>query len=552
METSPILFVLNIAAAAALLVWAVRLVRTGFERALGARLRIGLRRSTSGRLRASASGALAALILQSSTAVAVLIRGFAAAGGLGGVASFTMLLGADVGSALVAVLLTSGLSVIAPLLLLSGVLTFLRSGRREIRQIGRVLIGFALIFLALDLIREASQPMLDNPGAQAVMVYLSGDLLTAFVVSALFAWLVHSSVAAVLLYATMAGQGVLPLDAALAMVLGANLGGCMIALGLTAGADVDVRRAVWSNLWLRGGGALAVLFLLPVSGVQSWLPGGSPDHQALALHLVFNVAVLFVGLLIAGPVLRIAGLVIPDQPGTAAATDYSSALDREALSHPRRALSCSLRELVHMCGIVEGMFRQSMVLFVTYDEAEAAAIAETNRKVERMSLDLRVYLAEIDEGIDRESFGTRAFDLAGIGANLEAAADIIAQIMVRQAKRMSYEKLSFSDEGWRELVDFHDQVLRNLQQAVAVLMNGDPSLAEALVAEKNRVRELSKELEERHLQRLQQGNEATILTSSIHVDLLRALKSVNTSFAMIAYPVLLEAGKLRESRLDGR
>ena len=199
LESSPNIFVLNIAAAAALLVWAVRFVRTGFERALGGRLRVWLRHSTSGRIQASVSGVFAALFLQSSTAVAVLIRGFAVAGGLGGVASFAMLLGADVGSALVAVVLTSGVSVVAPLLLLAGVLIFLRSGRRAMRQIGRVLIGFALIFLALDLIGEASRPILDNPGAQAVMVYLSGDLLTAFVVSALFAWLVHSSVAAVLL-----------------------------------------------------------------------------------------------------------------------------------------------------------------------------------------------------------------------------------------------------------------------------------------------------------------------------------------------------------------
>lgn len=551
MENSPIIFVLNIAAAAALLVWAVRLVRTGFERALGARLRVWLRRSTSGRIRASASGALAALILQSSTAVAVLIRGFAASGGLGGLASLAMLLGADVGSALVAVLLTSGVSVIAPLLLLSGVLTFLRSGRRGVRQIGRVLIGFALIFLALDLIGEASQPMLDNPGATAVMVYLSGDLLTAFVVSALFAWLVHSSVAAVLLYATLAGQGVLPLDAALAMVLGANLGGCIIALALTAGADVVVRRAVWSNFWLRGGGALVVLFLLSATDPGSRLPGLSPDQQALGLHLLFNVVVLAVGLPLAGLALRAAAALIPDLPDPAGGSELGSALDRDALAHPKRALSCSVRELVLMCGIVEGMFRQSMALFVTYDEAEAARIMETNRKVERMSLDLRVYLAEIGDETDRDRFGTRAFELAGIGANLEAAADVIAQIMVRQAKRMSYDKLSFSKEGWRELTDFHDQVLRNLQQAVAVLMNGNPSLAEALVAEKDRVRELSKDLEERHLQRLQQGNEATMLTSSIHIDLLRALKSVNTSFAMIAYPVLLETGKLRETRLDG-
>lgn len=552
MATSPLIFVLNIAAAAALLVWAVRLVRTGVERALGPRLSIWLRRSTSGRARAAATGTLTALILQSSTAVAVLIRGFAAAGGLGGAASFAMLLGADAGSAMVALVLTSGLSVVAPLLLLSGVLTFLRSTRRTLRQIGRVLIGFALIFIALDLIREASLPMVENPGAQAVMVYLSGDLLTAFAVSAVFAWLVHSSVAAVLLYATMAGQGVLPVEAAMAMILGANLGGCIIALMLTVGASADVRRAVWSNFWLRGGGALGVLLALQAGGLPGWLPELRPDLLALGLHLAFNLSILVVALPLAGPVLRFARVLIPDRPDPGAGRAYQNALDREALSSPRRALSCAVRELVHMSGLVEGMFRRSMALFVTFDEAEAALILDTNTQVEGMSLDLRVYLAEIGEARGPESFGTRAFDLAGIGTNLEAAANAIAQTMVRQARRKSEESLSFSDQGWRELTEFHDQVLRNLQQAVGVLMNGDPSLAEALVVEKDRVRELARDFEERHLQRLQAGEASTIATSSIHVDLLRAIKSVNTSFAMMAYPVLQETGKLRESRLDGR
>ncbi|MBS0125386.1 Na/Pi cotransporter family protein [Thetidibacter halocola] len=543
------MFVLNVASAAALLVWSVRLVRTGFERAFGAQMRVWLRHSTSNRLRAALCGAVTAILLQSSTAVAVLMAGFVSAGSIGGVSALAMLLGADLGSAIVALVLNSGLSAIAPVLMLSGVLIFLRSGRRAPRQVGRVLIGLALIFVSLDLIRAASAPLVDSPGARAVMAYFGNDLLTAFAVSAVFAWLVHSSVAAVLLYATMAAQGILPLEAALAMVLGANFGGCIIALLLTWNADPTVRRVVWSNLGLRGGGALLVLYALSVPDAPTGWLGDTAGSAALHLHLGFNALILVLCLPLVGIIHRLAQALLPDTPSDPTSPQHQSALDPEALAQPKRALSCATRELVHLGGLVEGMFRQSMTLFGQYDETAAARIAASNAQVERISLDLRVYLAAIRAEDDRDRIVARAFDLVGTGVSLEAAADVIAQAMVPLAAQKSMEKLRFSDEGREELTAFHDTVLRNVQLAIAVLMNGDPALAEALVEQKDKVRDMASTLEARHLVRLQQGGEDTLRTSGIHLDLLRAIKTVNGSFAMIAYPVLNENGKLLKSRL---
>lgn len=543
------MFVLNIASAAALLVWAVRLVRTGFERAFGAQLRVWLRHSTSNRLRAALCGAVAAILLQSSTAVAVLMAGFVSAGSIGGVAALTMLLGADLGSAIVVQLLNSKLSAVAPVLMLAGVLIFLRSRRRAARQIGRVLIGLALIFVSLDLIRAASAPLIESPGARTVMAYFGSDLFTAFAVSAVFAWLVHSSVAAVLLYATMAAQGILPLEAALAMVLGANFGGCMIALLLTLNADVTVRRVVWSNLALRGGGALLLLSALAaLDQPPTWLGDGA-GPAALHLHLAFNALVLVACLPLVGVIHRLAQRVLPEAAPDAASPQHQSALDPEALANPKRALTCATRELVHLSGQVEAMFRQSMALFTDYDETTAARIADANAQIERTSLDLRVYLAAIRAEDEHDRIVVRAFDLVGTGVNLEAAADVVAQSMVPLAQQKSLENLRFSEEGRRELAEFHDTVLRNVQLAVAVLMNGDPGLAAALVEQKDKVRVMARNLEARHLERLQRGGEDTLRTSGIHLDLLRAIKTVNTSFAMIAYPVLNEHGKLLESRL---
>ena len=250
MEISPISVVLNLAAAAALLIWAVRLVRTGFERAFGNQLSQRLKRSTNNRFAAASTGAAAAILLQSSTAVAILLAGFMSAGSITGTAGLAIMLGADLGSAIVAQVLTSSISAVTPLLLLIGVLFFLRSSRRFLRQIGRILIGLALVFLSLDLIRGSSAPLLQSEGVSSAVAYLSGDLLTAFLLAVIFAWLVHSSVAAVLLFATLAAETVLPEQAAFAMVLGANLGGAFIAFFLTLSADFEVRRVIIGNLLL--------------------------------------------------------------------------------------------------------------------------------------------------------------------------------------------------------------------------------------------------------------------------------------------------------------
>ena len=152
--------------------------------------------------------------------------------------------------------------LLIPLLILFGVVIFQRGEGTNARQIGRIFIGLALILVSLEMIRGASAPMITNPSTQAVMGYLGRDLLTAFIIGAVFAWGVHSSVAAVLLFVTLASQGLLSVAAAGAMILGANLGGACIAFVLTLAAPIAARRVIMANLLLRGGGAILAMSLI--------------------------------------------------------------------------------------------------------------------------------------------------------------------------------------------------------------------------------------------------------------------------------------------------
>jgi phosphate:Na+ symporter len=548
-EPHAIQILIHIAGAAALLIWAVRLVRTGVERGFAAPMRIWLRHSAKNRLLAAGTGMGAAILLQSSTAVAVLVSNFVSKGGLATATGLAILLGADVGSAVVTQLLMVRQPLLIPLLLLIGIVVFLRGEGSITRQVGRIMIGLALIFVSLDMIRGATEPMISNPGTQAVMAYLGRDVLTAFVIGAVFAWGVHSSVAAVLLFVTLAGQSILPTPAAAAMILGANLGGGFIAFVLTYSAPLASRRMVMANLILRGGGAaLTVIAVAAVPDLLTQL-GATPARQAINLHLAFNLALALLALPFVGPITAVLSYLMAEKPNPNGSLTVASALDPNLLDRPQRAIDCSARELLGMGQKIEQMLIAVEPLYDQWNAATAAMITDQDKAIKQTHLNLKLYLARLGQkGMD-EDLSRRSMELASISSSLDSASDAIARIMLELAKRLDSQKLQFSAQGRDEIRDFADRVQSNVQLALNVMMNQNPAEARELVAAKEKVRKVEQKLQRSHIGRLREGLAESIETSNIHQETLRALKQINTAFSMVGHPILLKSGDLLKSRL---
>jgi phosphate:Na+ symporter len=551
-EPHAIQILIHIAGAAALLIWAVRLVRTGVERGFAAPMRIWLRHSARNRFLAAGTGMGAAVLLQSATAVAVLVSNFVAKGGLATATGLAIMLGADVGSALVTQLLMVRQPILIPLLLVIGVTVFLRGEGSKTRQVGRIMIGLALIFVSLDMIRGATEPMITNTGMQAVMAYLGRDLLTAFVIGAVFAWGVHSSVAAVLLFVTMAGQSILPPAAAATMILGANLGGGLIAFLLTYHAPIAVRRMVMGNLVLRGGGAaLGVLVIATMPELLQQL-GPTPARQAINLHLAFNLLLALIALPFVTQVTAALSYVMAEKTAPDGGLDVTSVLDPALLDRPQRAIDCAARELLGMGQKIEQMLIAVEPLYDKWNGATAKLIADQDKVIKQTHLDIKLYLARLaQKGMD-EDLSQRSMELALISSSLDAASDAIARIMLDLAKRLETHKLQFSPQGREEIRDFTDRVQSNVQLALNVMMNQNPAEARELVAAKEKVRKVEQKLQRSHIGRLREGLTESIETSNIHQETLRALKQINTAFSMVGHPILQKSGDLLKSRLAGQ
>ena len=548
-----LLLLINVGAAATLLLWAVRMVRTGFERANGNAFRRAIQRSNSNRFKAAGVGILVAVLLQSSTAVAVLASGFAASGVLGFIPGMALLLGADLGSALVVQILSFDLSWLMPILLLVGGLLFLKGRTGLVRQIGRIILGVGMILLSLKLIGEATVPLRQSELLVVVMGYLANDLVASFLVGICITWMLHSSVASVLLIAALVSQQIVPLPVGAALVLGTNMGSGLIAFGLTRSQAAAGRRIPLGNLLFRTTAAVLVLIALRI--VELPVPGNAAESARWIVwgHLAFNGALLLICLPLIGLMKWLTGRLFPTPADAGKHLDplmnRRTALDRSVLEVPQLALASATRECLRMSDIIELMLQPIMSF---YEHAEKSAMQETKDldiHINRLHSSIKLYLSDLDDTAMTERDADRKLELSNFAINMEAVGDLVAKNMIKLADQKNRESLNFSPQGWDELTELHKQVVANMHLALNVLVSGDISSARQLVEEKDRIRAQERNSNDQHLRRLQTGSVVSIETSDIHLETLRALRQINSLFASGAYPILSQHGELLESRL---
>ena len=543
------LLLLHVGGALALLLWAIHMVQTGIDRGWRPELTAGLRWA-SGRVRPAGIGVVLAIALQSATATGMLAAGFAAKGALSVTAGLAIMLGADLGSAVVVYFLSLNLQLLAPVLLIAGTALFFKSNTRRLRQSGRALAGVGLIFVAFGLLGEATAPLRDSSLLPAMVGYLAGDPVTAMLAGAGIAWLLHSSVAAIVLLVTLATHGVVPIEAATSLLIGANVGGALIPFGLSRGGALAGRQIMAGNLLLRASWALVVLALL-MSGLDAYLPGPSAGGQLVNLHLLFNAALLLLGLPLVGPVSALMKRLVrkpsADEADERALGLPPSCLDPASIGEPAMALANTRRELIRMAEIVARMFEPIMDIYRTGDAEKIQQAKAMEAAVDRAQSEIKLYLARISF-TDAEQ-ETQGHDLAAIAVNLEYVGDAISKTLLRLAATRNEQRVSFSPTGWRELSEIHSRVAASMRLAQNVLVTRDVTQARQLVHQKSEVRALVDDSMRQHMQRFKQGSAESVATSNIHLETIRALKTINGLLATIGYHVLADTGDVLDSRL---
>jgi phosphate:Na+ symporter len=539
--------ILDLMGGVALLLWGLHMVQSGISRAFGSDLRWLMSHGLGNRFSAFAAGLGLTALFQSSTATGLMAASFAAERALPLVAGLAIMLGANVGTTLIVQALSFNVAAAAPVLFVLGLLAFRFGTQSRIRNVGRIAIGLGLMLLALHILLVSLAPAEDAPIVRTILQSITGDPVLCIVIAAALTWAAHSSVATVLLIMSLAYSYFITPTAALALVLGANLGSAINPV-LEGGRrnDPTSYRLPVGNLINRLVGIVLVVPFLPM--LTEALQQFQPDMGKLTaqFHIAFNVgvAIIFIGLL--NPLAWLLTKLFPEQP----ASDSQFApryLDESALETPSLALTDAARETLRMGDFVENMLRNVMLALMTGNRTLVGNVSRTDNVVDHLNECIKLYVTKLTRESLDERDGKRAMEIISFAINLEHIGDIIDKNLCELATKKIKRRIEFSPDGGAELEAFHKRILDSLRLGFSVFMSGDATDARKLIAQKAEIRSAELAAAERHFERLREGRSQSIETTSLHLDILRDLKRIHSHICSVAYPVLEAAGETEAS-----
>lgn len=529
------LVLLNIVGGVCLLLFGLRLVNVGVTRGLGLSLRKVLERSTSNRFLASLSGIIVTIFLQSSTATTMLISGFVGRGLVSVVAGLAVVLGADIGTTLVAQILLFDVSWLPPLLIAVGyVFHSSKSNVARRKQMGRVFLGLGLALMALAWIKASAVPLKESEQLASLLATLYKDPIMALLVSIGLTWILHSSLAIVLLVASLYASHVIKIDLALLFILGANIGNVIAPLLLLRTEAPNAQKIPVGNLIMR---IIGVAVTFPFIGVLADMLidyFGAQERVIIHFHMLFNVALALVFLPFVGVVYRATDVFV--QPNVRKKdTSAPLYLDKKDLSSPSLALTGASRETLRLAEMTEKMVETCFKAMNKNDETLLRRVKKMDDNIDSLYGDIKHYMARISEYSMSEKDSKMHFQTLTFATNLEHIGDIVDHNLLPVVEQKVVNHKQFSKEGFNEIKALFDMVLQSIKLAQSVYISGDRDLALQMIDDKKAIKKAEVKTNKAHMRRITDKVPETLDTSNMHMDLTRDLRRINSLITSVAY-----------------
>ncbi len=530
---------LNLFGGVLLLLYGIKLVNDGLQNAAGPRIRSLLRSITSSRLAAVGAGAFITGLIQSSSATSVMLVGFVSAGLMSFRQTLAVILGADIGATLTVQLIAFHVADYAVLLIGLGLCILLFAKRYHLKTIGNGLLGFGFVFMAIRIMSEALAPLQHSALFKDVLVALVGSPFTGIIISAAFTALIHSSAATIGIALALAVNGLIPLDGAIHIVLGANIGTCSTALMASMRAPAEARRVAWAHVVFKLIGVGLLLPFLPLFERLVAGTGGELSRQIANAHTLFNVIMALFFLPFLGLFSRLLEKLVPESPKDKKfGPKY---LDDHVLGTPSLALGQATRETLRESDIVREMLIDSIKVFQVDDPGLITAIRDKDNLVDMLDRQIRLYLIRLSSSTLTEVHSRRAVALLEASRDLESIGDIIDRNVMPLAIKRITKGLMFSEEGMNEIIGFHKKLVDNFDTAISAFAGNDRDLGRRVLRYKEELEALERELTQTHLERLRKGLRESMETSHIHLDAIGNYARINSLITHIIYPIFEDA-----------
>jgi len=519
----------------ALFLLGIEMISKGLQRAGARQIKQFLGSVTRHPISGMLAGLIVTLFLQSSTVTTVLLVGFVSTGLMSMGQALNVVLGAAIGSTLTPQLVAFNISDYALWLVVMGLFPYLLAQRLRWHYVGQALIGMGFILYGASVMAGATAPLKNLPQVTSHFIPLIQHPGLMTVVSALFTAIVQASAATVVLAMNLASQGLIPLTAALAMVLGANLGTTATALISSLGFSREAKRVALAHFFFKLGGVLIFLpFLTPYA---HWIQFTSSDisRQVANAHTLFNVINMAIFLPLTPWVGKLMVKILPDRPEEEGVTKY---LDPEALEVPSLALENARKETLRMASIIqEKMFPRLFQPLAQRETHFIEKMEQVDTTLDHIYQALVRYLSQLQRGAMEEEELLYLFKLLYIASDLEHIGDALVTVAY-QYKKLEHRGKEFTPEEEEDLKSVFSRVEKNYLRAIKAFATENKRLAAEVIRDHPEILKLEKRLRFSHCQRIRQGDQAVLEVSAIHMEILNQILAVEHHVVGIAQAVL--------------
>ena len=488
-------------------------------------------------------GAIVTMIVQSSSATTVMVVGFVNAGIMNLTQSIGIIMGANIGTTITAQLVSIKLTALAPIAIAIGVGIKLFSKKSSTVILGEIILGFGILFLGMDIMKEAMAPLKSYSGFKDLIVNIgSGTILgtiEGFFVGFLVTAIVQSSSATTGILVALAGTGALPIEAAFPILLGTNVGTCVTALLSSISASRTAKRAALMHLMFNIIGTIVFIIFfskLTVGAVKSMSDDAA--RQLANAHTLFNVANTILLLPFAGFIVKAVQVIIPitddEKQEELLGVKY---LDERILETPSIALGQVMKEVLHMGNLATISYESAVDALKTGNPKSVEKTFKVEKSINALEHEISNYLVKLSNSAigdyDREIIDglfSTINDIERIGDH----ADNLAEL----ANFKIENNINFSEKAIIELDHMVSTVQSSITKSLEAMKESDRKLAKDVIEIEGVVDEMEKQLRKTHIRRLNEGRCDTN-SGIVFLDIISNMERISDHAKNIAEAVLL-------------
>ena len=542
--------VLTMVGGLALFLYGMSLMGDGLSNASGGRMEKFLEKLTSNKLKAVLLGAGVTAVIQSSSATTVMVVGFVNSGVMKLAQAVNIIMGANIGTTMTSWILSlSGIessnvfmkllkpTSFSPVLAIIGVAFLMFSKKEKKKDIGMILVGFAILMFGMDTMSGAVKPLADVPEFTNILLMFSNPIL-GLIAGAVLTAVIQSSSASVGILQALCVTGAVSYGTALPIIMGQNIGTCVTAILSGIGASKNARRASLVHLYFNLVGT--IVFMVGFYAINAvvhfaFLPTAANGAGIAVIHTVFNLVATAILLPFSSFLEKLACLTIKDDVVEVIETEADKdfrLLDVRFLDSPGLAVEHSRQVARHMADMCKESFTLAMELVSTYDEVKAERVAHLENEIDRYEDTLGSYLVKLGQKQMAEKDNHSVSIILQCLNDFERISDH-AFVVMKSAKEMFEKEMEFSKKAVEELAIYSEAVKATVGLAVLAFQNEDANKVIEMEPLRDVVSKLKGELKQRHIKRLQKGK-CTIELGFVHSEIITSYKRVADHCSNIA------------------